>query len=277
MARPAHERAKIGRREFLAGAAGAWLAAHAPGVMEGARLIQNSAPSALFRRVALRTRKLDALREFYMSMLNLPVASDGAEQIAFDAGATRLEFIHDDAVESPLYHFAFNIPENQIESCMAWAEKRMELVINPGTGRKLVHFPNWNAHSIYFWDPSGNLVEFIARHTLRNARDGEFDSRRDVLCISEVGVVTRDVAGVDAKLTETLGLQRYVPPADGKLPNDFRAMGDENGLFIVVRRNRRWFMTAAGAQPFPAEVEVVCERQGEFALADTLCRVKSRA
>jgi len=226
-----------------------------------------------FDRITLHTPQTESVKQFYAEVLRLPVVADDNGRITFAAGATALQFVRDDAIESTLYHVAFNIPENQIESCMEWAQKRFELAVNPGTGRTLVHFPNWNAHSIYFRDPAGNLLEFIARHTLPSASDRRFEMPRDLLCISELGVATADVARIDAELTQRLGLARYNPPADGKLPNDFRAMGDENGLFIVVRRNRRWFMTDQGASAFPAEVQISCNRAAEFELSDTLCRV----
>lgn len=228
-----------------------------------------------FNRITLRTPRVESVRGFYADVLRLPVLADDPGRTTFAAGTTALQFERDDATESMTYHVAFNIPENQIESCMEWAQQRFELTINPGTGGTLVHFPNWNAHSVYFRDPAGNLLEFIARHTLPNASDRPFEMPRDLLCISELGVATADVARVDAELTQRLGLGRYNPPADGKLPNDFRAMGDENGLFIVVRRNRRWFMTDQGASAFPAEVQIACGRAADFELSDTLCRVQA--
>ena len=235
-----------------------------------------------FRRVSVHTPRLGVLREFYRDVLRLELAEDAHDAASFVAGSTVLRFVLE-RIESPLYHFAFNIPENLIESCMTWTAARVELVRNPGTGSTLVHFPNWNAHSTYFWDPGGNLVEFIARHTLPNARQGHasFDSPRDVLCVSELGVATEDVGKTDEELTARLGLARYAPPKDGKLLNDFRAMGDEHGLFIVVRRGRRWFMTGTGAEPFPsaAEVEVAGREPvaAKFDLGDTQCRVSTTA
>jgi catechol-2,3-dioxygenase len=253
-----------------------WFLAHAASTAAGTRLADRQEKTLHFRHVSLRTPRLDALRQFYGDVLRLPIAGDASDRITFGAGETQLALVHDKNIRRSLYHVAFNIPENLIQSCTDWAQKRFELTINPGTGKTLVHFPNWNAHSVYFWDPAGNLLEFIARHSLRNASENSFEMPRDLLCVSEVGVVTQDVAQVDAQLTERLGIERYAPPADGKLPNDFRAMGDVNGLFIVVRRNRRWFMTATGAEPFPAEVEVACGADAEFELADTLCRVRAR-
>jgi catechol-2,3-dioxygenase len=257
----------------------AWLALHFKLPRGDSMSVEPDArPNSLhFRRVSVHTPRLGALREFYRGVLRLELAEDAQDAASFVAGTSTLRFVLDERIESPLYHFAFNIPENLIESCMTWTAARVELVRNPGTGSTLVHFPNWNAHSTYFWDPGGNLVEFIARHTLPNAREGGagFEPPRDVLCVSELGVVTEDVAKTDEELTARLKISRYATPKDGKLLNDFRAMGDEHGLFIVVRRGRRWFMTGTGAEPFPAEaqVEVVGLNEAEFDLRDTQCHI----
>jgi catechol-2,3-dioxygenase len=274
---------QVSRRDVLAQMGGAWLALH----LELPRRHQmtndqpDTRPKSLhFRRVTVHTPRLEALREFYRDVLRLEFAEDERNAASFVAGSTVLRFVHDEQIQSPLYHFAFNIPENLIESCMTWTARRVELVRNPGTGNTLVHFPNWNAHSIYFWDPGGNLFEFIARHTLPNARQGgaTFDSPRDVLCVSELGVVTEDVGKTDEEVTARLEISRYAAPKDGKLLNDFRAMGDEHGLFIVVRRGRRWFMTGTGAEPFPTEAVVEVDGANsakDFSLADTGCCVSA--
>jgi catechol-2,3-dioxygenase len=34
---------------------------------------------------------------------------------------------------------------------------------------EVVDYSHWNAHSIFFLDPAGTVVEYIARHDLKNA------------------------------------------------------------------------------------------------------------
>ena len=38
----------------------------------------------------------------------------------------------------------------------------------------IVDYSHWNAHSIFFLDPGGNVVEYIARHDLKNGAPGAF-------------------------------------------------------------------------------------------------------
>jgi hypothetical protein len=73
------------------------------------------------------------------------------------------------------YHFAFNIPENQIRSAKEWLMPRTVL-LKDEQGNDYFQHSGWNSEAVYFKDPAGNILEFIARHDLSNAVDGDFDS-----------------------------------------------------------------------------------------------------
>src|SRR5262249_47447485 len=90
----------------------------------------------------------------------------------------------------------------------------------------------WNAHSIFFFDPAGNVVEHIARHDLKNDGRGAFGSA-DILYASEIAWVVDDVAATGSKLKEVVGLGQYKRASDR-----FAAVGDEHGLLLVMKRGR---------------------------------------
>ena len=122
-------------------------------------------------------------------------------------------------LRDPYYHFAFNIPENKINEAIKWLEKKVEL-IEYGESN-LISFPNWNAHSVYFYDPAGNIVEFIARHNLPNSTDREFSSE-SILNISEVGMPVTSVKNYCNTLNQMLDENLWW----GNLET-FAAIGDE--------------------------------------------------
>ena len=194
-----------------------------------------------FTDIVLSCADPAALRAFYRERMGLGAAGDDGVQ----AGATRLAF---KAGPAATYHFAFNIPENQIEPARVWLRERVALV--PHQGAEIVDFPNWNAHSLYFYDPAGNIVELFARHNLPNA------SRRDfgpdgILEVSEVGLPVPRVSPAVAAL-ETWG-----EPLWWGNRERFAAVGDEQGLFILVPAGRVWFMTedmGASVQPLTVTV-----------------------
>ena len=204
------------------------------------------------RALVLHAADPQALAPFYRDTLGLDVCEASAGDVVVQAGATRVTFRPAEPGSAPYYHVAFNIPENKIERAIEWAAPRFPLIHVPGVGEPLVHFEAINAHSVYFWDPAGNLVELIARHDLNNAREGPFDFQ-DIRSCSEIGLVVDDVQRTVERLDETFGVGVY--PA-GRTPSDtFSMVGDATGTFILVLRDRTWLMTDdLPGRVFPTEV-----------------------
>jgi catechol-2,3-dioxygenase len=134
----------------------------------------------------------------------------------------------------------------------------------------VVHFRHWDAHSIFFWDPAGNLVEHIARHTLGNAAEGPFTSA-DILCASEIGLIVDDVAAAAGTLRRAFGLGDYRGVSDR-----FNALGDENGLLLVMKRGRELgFGEGKTSGIFPTKAAIRASRPAEVALSGYPYRVRA--
>lgn len=111
-------------------------------------------------------------------------------------------------------------------------------------------FTSWNAHAVYFYDPAGNIVEYIVRHNLKQIASDTFTDK-DILGISEVGLPVTDVSAAAFWLEHNLSLPRF--KGDGE---SFQPMGDEHGLFILVSLGRKWFPTQHKAKAFPVTVKI---------------------
>ncbi len=204
------------------------------------------------KSLELQTADLEGQRDFYEGVLGLPVRLAGGK-LGVTAGWSQLVFSPAAGTESPLYHFAFNIPENQFDAAMAWTAARTAILAD-ASGERVFPSESWNAHAMYFKDAAGNILEFIARHDLRNAVNEEFDSGQ-ILCVSEIGLGTEDVTGLVRQLGERLGIS----PFKGEGSDTFTAVGDDEGLFIVVQRGRIWRPDSgvpADVWPVDAAVEV---------------------
>jgi hypothetical protein len=162
------------------------------------------------------------MRDFYGEVIGLPVAATSPTTLAIQAGTSRIEFAQVDDGSRPFYHFAFTIPQNKLPAAKDWLAQRAALLRGEGQpdGDDQFHFSAWNADSIYFHDPAGNIVEFIARHTLNNAAGGAF-TPQDLLCVSEISIVvparpaavSSVVPYIDGRLSRTqLDHQRAVQP-----------------------------------------------------------------
>ena len=136
---------------------------------------------------------------------------------------------------------------------------RVDLIWIDDYKSDIANFVNWHAKSVYFFDPAGNIVELIARFDLANKTEVRF-SAAQFLSISEVGLVL-NANEFDESVTSLLKqyqLSYFVkqPP----LPQ-FRAIGNDEGLFIVVPENRNWFPTNKPSGVFP--MEILFENDGE--------------
>lgn len=185
------------------------------------------------------------LLEFYRDVLDLPVSLDERGYLQIEAGSSRLTFQPAGSKTPPNYHFAFNIPENQIEAAFDWIKDRCELL--PWKGETIVYFGHWDAHALYFHDPDGNILELIARHSMDNASDEAF-SGKNILNLSELGMVVASVSDFCRYAQRAARLPLYSGDID-----EFAALGDEEGLFIVVPEGRGWLPTGRPAEAAPSQ------------------------
>ena len=252
----------MNRRQFLqrASSAAVLLAAHGR-LASAAEDAAAGSGNARILGLRLATHKpLTDLESFYCGKLGLPSVQKSKGAFTFSGGSTPVTFVPAAQDQGqPFYHFAFNIPENKIRGAHDWQRERTPLdrlspdLRDPAMPEDVVHFRHWNAHSVFFWDPAGNLVEYIARHDLQNAQPGSF-SQRDILHASEIGFITDDVPATAQGMQRELGLEPYRGGDE-----NFRALGDEHGLLLVIRTGRRWGYDKAAARPttvFPTVAEI---------------------
>lgn len=181
----------------------------------------------------LPTKDLHAQRDFYAKVLELP-AELNSSGLVVRAGNTDILFTQATPDYEGAYHFAFNIPENQFRTAKEWISSRLKL-LHDEDGKDEFESESWNSDSVYFKDVAGNVLEFIARHNLKNAVEGDFDNRQ-ILQVSEIGLPSEDVLGLANELCTRLNLSVFKQP-----PNEiFTPVGDDNGLFILPIKDRIW-------------------------------------
>lgn len=140
----------------------------------------------------LLTGDLPAQKNFYSNILALPTELTSSGMLVH-AGSTEILFTRAPSGFDGAYHFAFNIPQNQYQAARQWVTARIPL-LKDKTGKEDFHSDSWNADSVYFPDASGNVLEFIARHSLNNPVDGDFDAS-NILNVSEIGLPSAALRG----------------------------------------------------------------------------------
>ena len=185
----------------------------------------------------IHTNDINEVKNFYHHHLQFKIAGESGEHITFRLQQGTLTFRLKKASQ-PVYHIAFNIPNNQVESAALWLRDKTEII--PIDEKNIIaDFKNWNAKAIYFFDQQKNIIEFIARRDLDNRSEIEFTSA-SILSISEVGIVTENVAAAIKDINEKFGIGLFEKqPAH----ESFAAAGDDEGLFILVSKQRPWFPT----------------------------------
>lgn len=185
------------------------------------------------KTLELFTADLQAQQDFYTNILELPASRNGSSLLV-QAGTTEIIFTQAPADFAGAYHFAFNIPSNQYKAAKNWITARIPL-LKDKSGREDFHSTTWNSDSVYFLDAAGNVLEFIARYTLNNPTEGDFDAS-NILHVSEIGLPSENVIAFANELCSKLGVSVYKQEPNAT----FTPVGDENGLFILPVKDRIW-------------------------------------
>lgn len=203
------------------------------------------------RQVILQTSGMEKLAAFYAEQMELPVTTTN-DTLFIQIGSTGLVFKQAVAAD-PFYHFAINIPANKIEEARVWLIKNnIALLRIQDYKSDIADFVNWHAKSVYFIDPTGNIVELIARADLNNSTPQLFSSRQ-LLSVSEIGIVAKET---EMNATANTIRQQYDLDWFDKQPPlpQFKVIGDDEGLFILVPEKRNWYPTTTPSDIFPMEI-----------------------
>ncbi|AMM34523.1 hypothetical protein SA2016_3867 [Sinomonas atrocyanea] len=206
--------------------------------------------------VAFDTDDLGRAESFYGSVLGLPTRyGDGA--LTVQAGASRLVLREGDPGPGR-QHLAFTIPRLMFDTAKRWISERVPLLRDSEGRDDFETSPHWNAHSLYFEDADGNILEFIIRRDIADDRTGPFRPEH-VLAISEVGVPVGDVPAVAARAEAAFGIEAY-----GTGTSDFRPIGNVEGLLILVAPGRHWFPTTVPSGSTSLSVHIVGKAAGSL-------------
>ncbi len=200
--------------------------------------------------IEIQTDNIKETETFYSEILGLQLVNKNQNSISFKAGQSKLTFIKSDNI-NPKYHFAFNIPNNKLEEAILWAKSRLSLIENDENGI-IANFESWNANAIYFYDNNNNIVEFIARFDLENSTEKPFDISV-IESISEIGIVTDKPLDLAETLIESYNLVYFNKSTKSE---KFAALGNDNGLFIIVETNRKWYPTEQKAKKYFSRIKI---------------------
>lgn len=189
----------------------------------------------LFQKLKIGLKNYENQREFYQEILGFHVSTQIASELSVQAGTTSLVFSKQ--IRAPnLYHFCFLIPTGSLESAINFLDSR-DIVILPFHGEKIVHF--YTGRSVYFFDPDGNIAEFIERPLLNYPQKNSFNIN-DIICVNEIG----NPVSNPLETSHILMTKHGVRPINPETWTDkFCWAGDHEGAIIVVKEGRHWMPT----------------------------------
>ncbi|MDN3673286.1 VOC family protein [Flavobacterium branchiarum] len=189
------------------------------------------------QHIQIQTNDIPKTIAFYTQTLGFQILKNDSTTVSFQIGISVLEFIEDKNFNS-IYHLAFNIPNNKLDEAIKWCRNKVDLICIEDEN-VITRFETWNANAVYFYDNSGNLLEFIARHDLINSETKSFDTK-SILSISEIGIVHESPLVLGQDLINKYQLNFFSKNANSEA---FTAIGDDEGLLIIVKPNRNWYPT----------------------------------
>jgi len=201
------------------------------------------------QELILKTASISRTRLFYNKTLELSIIKEAADTISFKVGKTILTFEKAEN-EKPYYHIAFNIINNRFSDSFEWIEQKLD-ILPFENNIPIAVYPDWNAESFYFYDNNGSILEFIVRFDLPYHSTEPF-SIKDLVEVSEIGVVVDDVKKTAEELTEKYKIPYF---KKGPMLHDFIAMGDDEGLILLSQHTRPWVPTNKLAQYFQVTVK----------------------
>lgn len=217
------------------------------------------------KEIILQTHLINELKDFYTKILELKIIRESESAFTVKAGLTEISFERSDPDLKPFYHFAFNIPENQLKQAKKWISEKTDLITLDGEDE--FDFKSWNAHSVYFYDPAGNILELIARHNLGNSSENVFGGE-SILSISEMGIPVLNVNDFHKELNLSFPLPHFSGDSE-----NFAALGDDNGLLIIVTKGRKWFPDCPDAEIFPLKIKLYSDKNKEIDFGENNCRI----
>ena len=81
------------------------------------------------KELEIHTDDLKGTADFYTNVLGFKLINKAQNTISFLAGNSILTF-RKSHNQNPNYHFAFNIPHNQLDAAIIWARSKLKLLTN---------------------------------------------------------------------------------------------------------------------------------------------------
>ncbi|MFT9817947.1 VOC family protein [Lysinibacillus sp. NPDC056185] len=221
-------------------------------------------------KVKLYVYDIHKMKEFYCNYLGFTLIKNADNFFDIAVGESIITFEKIPYSVKKQYHFALNIPCNLFKQAKSWVKEYAELLFSEGQDE--VYFDTLKAHSCYFYDPEGNIIELISRQEVNPKQDVESFSPERVLNIAEMNLTTDAIYSVADSLKE----YGITPMNHNEIrSNALTFMGNyEDGANLLLGPSERvWYFSNKKAIVSPIKIEInrnlqLCMTEdGEFTIS----------
>lgn len=152
----------------------------------------------------------------------------------------------DSTEEKPFYHFAIDIHPNHYDFLKKKISDQVCLLTEDEKDE--IYFDQFNAKSFYINDPSGNIVEFVARNEL----DYNESINIGYIRISEISLVTNKVDETFNKLVNYKFRELNNELKEESL--NFICSDEEEQYILLTNEGRRWLFSDKLSESFPLQI-----------------------
>jgi catechol 2,3-dioxygenase-like lactoylglutathione lyase family enzyme len=202
-------------------------------------------------KVLIYTDKIVEVKTFYVDFLGFELKQDTNDYFSILVGRSELIVKYSKTLENPYYHFAFDIPPEMFDEVKVWLQERVGLLTEEGQDE--IYFSGFDAKSLYFYDPAYNIVEFMARNENRNKTQANHFTVREILGISEIGLVIDNLeqSMTTLKNYDFRNIANYID--EDSL--NFIFNNNESNYLLLTKAERRWLFSDKLAKILPITVE----------------------
>ncbi|MFA1738762.1 VOC family protein [Lysinibacillus fusiformis] len=204
-------------------------------------------------RVKLVVHDVQKMQHFYCEQMGFALVKGTEDYFTIAVGESEMTFEKVSSHIQKQYHFALNIPCNLFQQAKDWANERVGLLFSEGQDE--VYFQFLKAYSCYFYDPEGNIVEFISRQEVNQKLHTTTFSIDQVLHIGEINLTTDDILAVARELNE-YGIKPINNNNIQQESLNFLGNYEDGANILVGPSDRPWYFSDKIAQVSPICIEI---------------------
>jgi catechol-2,3-dioxygenase len=202
----------------------------------------------LIKEATIYVSAYEETLEFYKKVFREKVTSVSDTQFSLELPLNTLHLVKEQSDAKPYYHFAFLVPYSLFDSAKEYITQYVPL--NTQDGADEISFKK-GIRSCYFYDPSGNVVEFIAMEAVDE--EAEAFSIQHVKVLVEMSLVSASVKDTAKQLAET---NIYKKPVEDIKEDELNFIFTDKTILLLSPAGRTWVFSDKQAVVFPQSIQI---------------------